>query len=72
MLGYMLRGFFERQRRDIEWETSVLLPLARQTLAPSDLAELQDWIMSSARPACVEHSVAELQRVSSGPAACRR
>jgi hemerythrin-like domain-containing protein len=72
MLGYMLRGFFERQRRHIEWETSVLLPLARQTLRPSDLAELQDWIMSSARPACVKHSVAELQRVSSGPVACRR
>src|SRR5215467_5214598 len=72
MLGYMLRGFFERQRRHIEWETSVLLPLARQTLRPSDLAALQDWIMSSARPACVKHSVAELQRVSSGPAACRR
>jgi hemerythrin-like domain-containing protein len=72
MLGYMLRGFFERQRRHIEWERSVLLPLARQTLTPSDLAELQDWIMSSARPACIKHSVVELQSVSSGTAACRR
>ena len=32
MLGYMLRGFFEHQRRHIEWENCVLLPLARQTL----------------------------------------
>ena len=37
MLGYMLRGFFESQRRHIEWENTVLLPLARQTL------ELEDW-----------------------------
>ena len=29
MLGYMLRGFFEHQRRHIEWENRVLLPLAR-------------------------------------------
>ena len=29
MLGYMLRGFFEHQRRHIEWENGVLLPLAR-------------------------------------------
>ena len=46
MLGYMLRGFFEHQRRHIEWENCVLLPLARQTLTAADLAELQDWIMS--------------------------
>jgi hemerythrin-like domain-containing protein len=72
MLGYMLRGFFEHQRRHIEWENSVLLPLARQTLTQADLAELQDWIMSSARPACVKHSVATLERLSGGPAACRQ
>jgi hemerythrin-like domain-containing protein len=70
MLGYMLRGFFEHQRRHIEWENGVLLPLARQTLTPADLAELQDWIMSSARPACVKHSVATLKRLRSGPATC--
>ena len=54
MLGYMLRGFFEHQRRHIEWEKGVLLPLARQTLTPADLAELQAWILSSGRPARVE------------------
>jgi hemerythrin HHE cation binding domain-containing protein len=72
MLGYMLRAFFEHQRRHIEWENRVLLPLARQTLTRADLAELQDWIMSSARPACVEHSVATLKRMPSGPATCRQ
>ena len=70
MLGYMLRGFFEQQRRHIEWENSVLLPLARQTLTREDLVQLQDWIMSSARPACVKHSVAALKRMPSGLAAC--
>lgn len=72
MVGYMLRGFFEHQRRHIEWEDSVLLPLARQTLTQADLAELQGWIMSSARPACVKHSVATLKRMHSGPATCRQ
>jgi hemerythrin-like domain-containing protein len=70
MLGYMLRGFFEHQRRHIEWESRVLLPLARQTLTRADLATLQDWIMSSARPACVKHSVVTLKRRASGPATC--
>ena len=68
MLGYMLRGFFEHQRRHIEWENCVLLPLARQTLTPADLAELQDWIMSSARRVRVKHSVATLKPLLSGPA----
>ena len=72
MLGYMLRGFFEHQRRHIEWENGVLLPLARQTLTRKDLAEFQGWIMSSARPACVKHSVATLKRMHSGPATCRQ
>src|SRR5205823_4162007 len=72
MLGYMLRGFFERQRRHIEWERGALLPLARQTLAPADLAELQDWIMSSARPACIDHSVATLERLPIGLVAGRQ
>jgi hemerythrin-like domain-containing protein len=72
MLGYMLRGFFEHQRRHIEWENRVLLPLARQTLTRADLATFQDWIMSSARPACVKHSVVTLKRMASGPATCRQ
>jgi hemerythrin-like domain-containing protein len=72
MLGYMLRGFFQQQRRHIEWENRVLLPLARSTLTPDDLARFQDWIMSSDRPACVKHSVATLRRMRNGPTTCRQ
>jgi hemerythrin-like domain-containing protein len=72
MLGYMLRAFFERLRRHIEWETRLLMPLARRTLTLADLARFQDWIMSSARPACMQHSVAELRRISGGPTTCRQ
>ena len=28
MMGYMVRGFFERYRRHIEWENALVLPLA--------------------------------------------
>ena len=71
MLGFMLRGFFQSQRRHIGWESTVLLPLARQTLQEEDLVELQSWIMSSARPACAKYSVAAIERLNSGPGACR-
>ena len=40
MLGYMLRGYFEGQRRHIEWENSVVLPAARRFLTRPDLDEL--------------------------------
>ncbi|MGI9384012.1 MAG: hemerythrin domain-containing protein [Methyloligellaceae bacterium] len=40
MLGYMLRGFFISQRRHIQWENALLLPLARELLQPQDLARL--------------------------------
>ena len=36
MLGYMLRFFFESQRRHIEWENRVLIPLARAVLTADD------------------------------------
>jgi hemerythrin-like domain-containing protein len=41
MLGYMLRGFFEGQRRQLEWEDALVLPMAEAVLERSDLAELQ-------------------------------
>ena len=44
MLGYMVRGFFEAQRRHIWWENSVLLPLAREALTSEDPAKVQSWI----------------------------
>lgn len=37
MLGYMLRGYFEGQRRHIEWENAVVLPAARRLLSTEDL-----------------------------------
>ena len=40
MLGYMLRGFFEAQRRHLAWENAVVLPLARLRLRPEDLKSL--------------------------------
>ena len=40
MLGYMLRGFFETQRRHLVWEEAVVLPLARQRLTADDLRHL--------------------------------
>ena len=40
MLGYMLRGFFEGQRRHIAWENSVVVPAARRLLTEEDLQQL--------------------------------
>jgi hemerythrin-like domain-containing protein len=40
MVGYMLRGFFERYRRHVKWEESLILPLARLRLSPADLSDL--------------------------------
>lgn len=41
MLGYMLRGFFERYRRHVQWENALIMPIARLRLGPDDLAHLQ-------------------------------
>lgn len=40
MLGYMLRGFFETQRRHVAWENAVVMPLAYSRLTEEDLREL--------------------------------
>lgn len=40
MLGYMLRGYFEGQRRHIEWENAIVLPAARRVLTREDLAAI--------------------------------
>jgi hemerythrin-like domain-containing protein len=37
MLGYMLRGFFERYRRHVHWENTLVMPLARIRLTTDDL-----------------------------------
>ncbi len=50
MLGYMLRGFFECQRRHIEWENTVILPLARELLTPEDLDRVRSAVAEGAPP----------------------
>ena len=52
MLGYMLRGYFDSQRRHIEWENTLVLPLARRVLSGDDLQELSKRMAASVlRPA---------------------
>ena len=50
MTGYMLRGFFERYRRHIHWENTLIMPLARQRLTPDDLAALSDIMEKNREP----------------------
>jgi hemerythrin-like domain-containing protein len=40
MTGYMLRGFFERYRRHVHWENTLIMPVARRRLTEEDLAVL--------------------------------
>lgn len=40
MLGYMLRGFFERYRRHVHWENTLVMPVARLRLTEADLETL--------------------------------
>jgi hemerythrin-like domain-containing protein len=61
MIGYMLRGFFESQRRHIAWENEVVLPLARQILLEEDLGELQARIMEMRRPICTRQSLTAIR-----------
>jgi hemerythrin-like domain-containing protein len=42
MLAYMLRGFFEGQRRHVTWEDTLLVPLARSILDAEELQRLAD------------------------------
>lgn len=45
MLGYMLRGFFDSQRRHIEWENTIVIPLARRVLTHDDLHALRERLL---------------------------
>ena len=51
MLGYMLRGFFERYRRHVQWENTLVMPLARLRLTPEDLDQLQAKLNENRRQA---------------------
>jgi hemerythrin-like domain-containing protein len=66
MLGYMLRGFFESQRRHIAWEEAVVLPIAEAVLTPDDLSSLQKWVMQSEHPRCCQQSVIALRTARAG------
>ncbi len=51
MLGYMLRGFFERYRRHVQWENALVMPLARIRLTAEDLDALAASMESNRRQA---------------------
>ncbi|MEQ1669511.1 MAG: hemerythrin domain-containing protein [Hyphomicrobium sp.] len=71
MLGYMLRGFFDSQRRHIAWEEAVVLPTADTVLTANDLGELQDWVMQSGHPRCCRQSIVTLRKAREGADLCR-
>jgi hemerythrin-like domain-containing protein len=71
MLGYMLRGFFESQRRHIAWEQAVVLPTAADVLTAEDLRALQDWVMQSAHPRCCQQSVIAIRTARAGAIICK-
>lgn len=71
MLGYMLRGFFDSQRRHIAWEEAVVLPAARDVLTAQDLGELQDWVMASGHPRCCHQSIVALRQAREGSEVCK-
>ena len=70
MLGYILRGFFDGQRRHIAWEDRVVLPVARQVLTADDLASLQTWIMASDHPRCSQQSIVAIRNARSQRSPC--
>jgi hemerythrin-like domain-containing protein len=47
MMGYMLRGFFERYRRHVQWEDALVMPLARLRLTEDDLQTLSRLMESN-------------------------
>lgn len=47
MMGYMLRGFFERYRRHVHWEDALVMPLARRRLTEDDLETLSQLMESN-------------------------
>jgi hemerythrin-like domain-containing protein len=49
MLGYLLRCFFEGQRRHAAWERLVLYPLCRERLTSEDVIELTQRLACTPR-----------------------
>ncbi len=55
-LGFVLRGFFESQRRHIYWEEQIVLPAAHSVLTGADIADLEAWITRADHPRCSAHN----------------
>lgn len=49
MLGYMLRNYFNSERRQIAWERRIVLPAARMLLSEQDLSRLDSRLQLSGR-----------------------
>lgn len=62
MLGYMLRGFFESQRRHIAWERNVLLPMAETVLIAQDMDEMRRWLAQRDHPRSCRQSRLAIQQ----------
>jgi hemerythrin-like domain-containing protein len=43
-VGYLFRSFFESQRRHINWETAVVLPLLKDGLQREDFERMRGWL----------------------------
>ena len=70
-LGYVLRGYFESQRRHIAWENRIVLPAAEASLTSDDLNALQVWIMQSQHPRCSKQSMLTIRAARSGSSVCK-
>jgi hemerythrin-like domain-containing protein len=68
--GYLLRSFFESQRRHITWENSTVLPLARKVLSAEDLAAMRAAIAASDGPRRVREAFAALRAANFGCRGC--
>ena len=51
MLGYMLRGFFERYRRHVHWENTLVMPIARLRLTSGDMEDIASRMDANRRQA---------------------
>lgn len=66
MLGYMLRGFFDSQRRHIEWENTIVFPFARRVLTQDDLHALREQLLNHLSARQARQSLLMVQAVLAG------
>lgn len=59
--AYLLRCFFEAQRRHIAWEREVLLPPLNELLLAQEVEELKLWIQKSGGHTCANKQIAEIR-----------